>query len=360
MDGEGRGVRTGIVAAALTAAVLAAGAAGAQALTDVLTIGTVSVSSGTGQVEMPIYIPDNTGTLIGRDQPPGRRITGVGMQVVYAQNVPNSCIDTPALASQRIDLTGGILANQSADFDNRPKVANTSQSWIYSSSETNGLIPFTAAAAPGDRIGAMVFNLSGCSAGTINLVITASGGAGATLNSDSGTTETVGNGLTVVNGAISIGSSANTPTNTPTPTPSMTPTGSLTPITPTNTPTRTPTNTPANSPTNTPVGVTPPVINSVSPSSGTTRGGNVVTISGDRFQAGAKVFFGTTPASSVAFANPQQLLALTDAHTAANVDVIVTNPDGGTARLVNGFRYDPLARVPRPHLTPRVVDRPPN
>jgi hypothetical protein len=315
----------------------------------------VSVASGTGQVEVPIFIQDNTGTLIGRDQPAGRRITGFGMQVTYGFN---ACIDTPASPSQQIDKTGGILAGQFADVDSRVKVANTSQSWVYSSSEANGLIPFTAAAAPGDRIGAMVFNLSGCSAGTINLVITASGGTGALLNSDSGASETVGNGLTVVNGAVSIGSSANTPTPTPTPTPSITPTGSLTPTTPTNTPTRTPTNAPQNSPTNTPVGVTPPVINSISPSSGTTRGGNVVTISGDRFHAGAKVFFGNTPAASVAFSNPQQLLALTDAHTAATVDVIVTNPDGGTARLANGFRYAPLGRVPRPNLTPRVVDRP--
>jgi hypothetical protein len=185
----------------MTAAVLAAGDAAAQAATDVLTIGTVSVSSGTGQVEVPIYIQDNTGTLIGRDQPPTKKITGFTLQVTYG---PNPCIDTPATGSQRIDLTGGILANQNADFDSRPKVANTSQSWIYSSAETNGLIPFTDAAAPGDQVGAMVFNLSGCSAGTINLVITTSGGTGAGLVSDSGTDETVGNGLTVVNGAINV------------------------------------------------------------------------------------------------------------------------------------------------------------
>ena len=169
-------MRFGIVAAALTSAVLVAGAAevAAQA-TDVLTIGTVSVSSGTGQVEVPIFIQDNTGTPIGRDQGARMRISGFAMQVVYG---PNSCIDTPATASQRIDLAGGILASQSADIDSRVKVANTSQSWIYSSAETNGLIPFTAAPAPGDRIGAMVFNLTGCPAGPINLAITTTGGAG--------------------------------------------------------------------------------------------------------------------------------------------------------------------------------------
>jgi hypothetical protein len=364
-------MRVGNVAAALTAAILVAGATEIAAAADVLTIGTVSAASGTGQVGVPIYIQDNTGTTIGRDQVAGKRISGFAMQVAYG---PNSCIDTPATTSQRINLAGGILASQSADIDSRVKVANTSQSWIYSSAESNGLIPFTAAAAPGDLIGTMVFNLTGCSAGTIAVVITTSGGAGALLNSDSGTGETVGNGgLSVVNGAISInvGSTTSTPTNTPTPTPtitptptpSMTPTGSLTPITatatPTRTPTRTPTNTPANSPTNTPVGVTPPLINSVNPSIGTTRGGTAVTISGNRFQTGAKVFFGDTPASSVNLSNPQELIAVTDAHAAAVVDVTVTNPDGGTARLVNTFSYAPLVGLPRPRPTPRVLGRPP-
>ncbi len=200
---EGRRVRIGIVGAALTSAVLVASAAevAAQA-TDVLTIGTVNVSSGTGQVEVPIFIQDNTGTPIGRDQGAGLRISGFAMQVVYG---PNSCIDTPASASLRIDLAGGILASQSADIDSRPKVVNTSQSWIYSSAETNGLIPFTAAPAPGDRIGAMVFNLTSCPAGPINLVITTTGGSAATLQSDSAVSETVSNGgLSVTNGAINI------------------------------------------------------------------------------------------------------------------------------------------------------------
>jgi IPT/TIG domain-containing protein len=340
-------VRFGIVAAALTSAVLVAGAAevAAQAVTDVLTIGTVSVSSGTGQVEVPIYIQDNTGTPIGRDQGARMRISGFAMQVVYG---PNSCIDTPATASQRIDLAGGILASQSADIDSRVKVANTSQSWIYSSAETNGLIPFTAAPLPGDRIGAMVFNLTGCPAGPINLIITTTGGAGATLSSDNSVSETVGNGgLSVTNGAINIATTStptstptNSLTNTPTPTPSITPT-----------PTRTPT------PTNTPVGVAPPVILSVKPAFGTTRGGTTVTLGGDRFQPGARVFFGDTPASSVNFSSVQELIAVTDAHAAGVVEVTVTNPDGGTASVANAYRYTPPG-VPRLRPTPRVVPPP--
>jgi hypothetical protein len=282
------------------------------------------------------------------------------MQVVYG---PNSCIDTPATVSQRIDLTGGILAGIAPDFESRVKVANSSQSWLYTLFESSGLIPFTAAPAPGDRIGAMVFNLTGCPAGTINLVINTTGGdlsAEATLSSDNNVSETVNNGgLSVINGAINIAPltttpTTNTPTNTPTtsltnaPTNTPTPTPSITP-----TPTRTPT------PTNTPVGVTPPVILSVNPSFGTSRGGTIVTISGNRFQLGARVFFGDTPASLVNFSNVQELVAMTDAHAAAVVEVTVTNPDGGTARVVNAYRYTPPG-LPRLRPTPHVVpDRPP-
>lgn len=203
-------MRIKVVAAALTAAALVAGAAqgAAQSVTDVLTIGTVTTPLVTGQIEVPIYIQDNTGTPIGRDRGPGLRIAGIAFQVVYGGggSMTNPCIDTPAVQGQRIDLTGGILASQNADFDQRPKVANTSQSWLYQSAETNGLIPFTAAAAPGDKVGSMVFNLTACPAGSINLVITTMGPAEALLaNSDSTTTETVANGgLTVVNGAINV------------------------------------------------------------------------------------------------------------------------------------------------------------
>ena len=132
-----RAARIGIAAAALTAGVLVLGATrGGPA--DVLTIGTVNVSSGTGQVKVPFSIQDNTGTLIGRDKGAGLRITIFAAQVVYG---PNACIDTPASASARIDLTGGILASQSADLDSRVKVANTSQTWFYSSARVERAHP---------------------------------------------------------------------------------------------------------------------------------------------------------------------------------------------------------------------------
>jgi hypothetical protein len=218
-------MRIGIVAAALTAAVLAAGAAGAQAVTDVLTIGTVSVPSGGTptspvQVKVPIFIQDNSVTTLDVNKPLGSRISGFALQVVYTGGVPSTCIDTPANLNLRIDhsLPGDLLASQNATFDDTSgKIPNTSQAWLYSSNgTTNGTIPFTLNQMGGNLIGAMVFNLSGCSNGTINLTITATGGAEAQLTSDNnGPIETVDNppgtnppgGLSVVNGAINIGRS---------------------------------------------------------------------------------------------------------------------------------------------------------
>ncbi len=102
----------------------------------------------------------------------------------------------------------------------------------------------------------------------------------------------------------------------------------------------------------------PPVILSVKPALGTTRGKTIVTISGNGFQPGARVFFGDTPASSVNFSSVQELVAVTDAHAAGVVEVIVTNPDGGTARVADAYRYTPPGH-PRLRPTPRVVDWPP-
>ena len=188
-------VAAGVFAAALPLA------ADTQVAADVLTVGSVNTTFGTGQVRVPIYLQDNTGTAIGRDKATGLRITILAVQVTYG---PNPCVDTPSAAGARIDLTGGILAGQAANIDSRVKVANTSQSWIYSSAESNGLIPFTGAAAPGDKLGEMIFNLTNCTPGTISLTVTVNGGGQAVLASDTSVSETSTGGLAVVNGSIHV------------------------------------------------------------------------------------------------------------------------------------------------------------
>ena len=80
-------------------------------------------------------------------------------------------------------------------------------------------------------------------------------------------------------------------------------------------------------------------VNSVSPSSGDTTGGTVVTVAGNNFASGATVSFGGTSASNVSFISSTQLTATTPAHTAGSVNVSVTNPDGASTSLAGAFSF---------------------
>lgn len=90
-----------------------------------------------------------------------------------------------------------------------------------------------------------------------------------------------------------------------------------------------------------------PVVSSVSPTSGSTVGGTSITITGTGFLANATVSVGGTLASSVSVANSTTITALTPAHTAGTVDVVVTNTDGQSGTKAGGFTYSaPQAGVP--------------
>lgn len=62
-------------------------------------------------------------------------------------------------------------------------------------------------------------------------------------------------------------------------------------------------------------------------------------IEGTGFGNGATVTFGGTAATSVVVVNQNKITCLTPAHTHGLVDVVVTNADGTTATLTNGFTY---------------------
>jgi phospholipase C len=70
-----------------------------------------------------------------------------------------------------------------------------------------------------------------------------------------------------------------------------------------------------------------PSIRSISPGSGTSNGGTVVTILGANFQAGATVTIGGLP---LAYPSVQSgsIQGITPAHLAGGADIVVTNPDG--------------------------------
>ncbi len=81
-----------------------------------------------------------------------------------------------------------------------------------------------------------------------------------------------------------------------------------------------------------------PTISSVSPTSGTTAGGQTITIAGTNLTGTSVVSFGGVAATNVVVVSDSQITAVTPAHAAGAVDVAVTTP-GGTVIAVGGFIY---------------------
>ncbi len=91
--------------------------------------------------------------------------------------------------------------------------------------------------------------------------------------------------------------------------------------------------------------VGPVVVSSVSPNKGVVTGATAITITGSSFEPGATVSLGGTAATSVAFVSATQLQAVTPAHAAGAVNVVVTNPGGASGSLANGFTYNAVMTV---------------
>ncbi|HEV7926346.1 MAG TPA: IPT/TIG domain-containing protein [Verrucomicrobiae bacterium] len=82
-----------------------------------------------------------------------------------------------------------------------------------------------------------------------------------------------------------------------------------------------------------------PTVSSVSPNTGLASGGTLVTITGTNFVSGATVTLGSTSATAVTVVNSTTITATTPAGAAGAVGVKVTNSDGQSATLANGFTY---------------------
>lgn len=121
---------------------------------------------------------------------------------------------------------------------------------------------------------------------------------------------------------------------------------------------------PAPTPPPAPAPAPPPVLASVSPTGGPAAGGTSVTLAGSGFTAGATVAFGTGLAASVGVSSATQLACTTPAGSGA-VTVIVTNPDGQSGALAQGFTYaappapPPLPPPPPPPQPPPSPPPPP-
>jgi hypothetical protein len=82
-----------------------------------------------------------------------------------------------------------------------------------------------------------------------------------------------------------------------------------------------------------------PLVSTVSPATGTTAGGTAISVTGANFQAGATVSVGGTAASQVSVDRSTRLLAVTPAHVAGAVSVVVTNPDTQAGTGTGFFTY---------------------
>ncbi len=78
---------------------------------------------------------------------------------------------------------------------------------------------------------------------------------------------------------------------------------------------------------------------SITPATGLTNGGTVVTISGSDFAAGAAVTVGGLPADRVAVINVNTILVSLPAGKAGLAPVVVTNPSGTGGTLPGGYTY---------------------
>jgi len=85
--------------------------------------------------------------------------------------------------------------------------------------------------------------------------------------------------------------------------------------------------------------IPPPTITGVSPPTGSTAGGDSVTVSGENFRDGATVSFGGIPATNVTFINASTLIVTTPANYEGAADIVVVNPDNQSAMLDDNFTY---------------------
>lgn len=85
-----------------------------------------------------------------------------------------------------------------------------------------------------------------------------------------------------------------------------------------------------------------PNLTAINPNAGTASGGTGVTLTGTELTGASSVTFDGVPATSVNVVNSTTVTAVTPAHAAGAVDVVINTPDGSDT-LTNGYTYNPTA-----------------
>ena len=162
---------------------------------DVITVGSVSAAAG-ATVDVPVYIRDTSGTVLGIDQPAGSRIQSYSIKVDFA----------PAADVQSVTFTrAGITAALTPTFESTPSSAG-SRSLLDTFNEATNLIPFTSnAALPGNQIGVLHFTLASSAIAGDIITLTLDPALTQLSNQGGTTVEMISNAsLTLVNGQIAV------------------------------------------------------------------------------------------------------------------------------------------------------------
>jgi len=105
-----------------------------------------------------------------------------------------------------------------------------------------------------------------------------------------------------------------------------------------------------------------PTVTGINPTSGPVGGGSRVTITGTGFQSGLTVRFGgpTGPTATIISVSSAQIVLTTPAQAVGTVDVVVTNPDGGTVTRAGVYTYGVINPEPPLRSGPPPSGGPPS
>ena len=257
-----------------------------QSTRDVIRVGDVTVNGGTQSgVMVPVYITDNSGTLLNNANTAHSRVAGFILKVQYGNppGTASTCVTQDFSGGNDPTVPpfvkNGVLASLTpnkfysvAGTDLTGTTGATDATIVFTRNDNNATTPAIPGFAANTEvyIGDLIYDLSSCPNGVINLHIVAAAGTDeSSLTNDAPQTATPPgvllqeknsngtgtDGLVTTDGTITVQQAGptNTPTNTPGAGATSTPTN--TPAAPTSTPTNTPQG-PTSTPTNTPSGPT--------------------------------------------------------------------------------------------------------